>query len=271
MMPYSLDFCMRAAFSLIELSIVLVILGLLTGGILTGQNLIRAAELRSVITEFQTYQTAVMTFRDKYFAIPGDMRNATDFWGSKGGNGADDTCYAVLATGKETCNGDGDGYATSNSLTAATSIQVERFLYWQHLANAGLIEGSYTGVTDGTSNYLMTAGVNSPGSKLSPGIWTINVQEGTPFQTNSFPHNGGYLYTLRVIEGTNKNRSPLIAEELWGLDMKMDDGLPGLGKVHTHTNTSSVAPGCATTDDAATAVYDVQYTDTKCHARFFVN
>ena len=79
---------MRAAFSLVELSIVLVILGLLTGGILTGQNLIRAAELRSVVTEFQTYQTAVMTFRDKYFALPGDMTNATDFWGEMTNCGA---------------------------------------------------------------------------------------------------------------------------------------------------------------------------------------
>jgi prepilin-type N-terminal cleavage/methylation domain-containing protein len=49
---------MKQGFSLIELSIVLVILGLLTGGILTGQNLIRAAELRSITTQHQGYQTA---------------------------------------------------------------------------------------------------------------------------------------------------------------------------------------------------------------------
>ena len=72
---------MRSGFSLVELSIVLVILGLLTGGILAGQNLIRAAELRSVTTQFQNYHAAVMTFRDKYFALPGDMANAEDFWG----------------------------------------------------------------------------------------------------------------------------------------------------------------------------------------------
>ena len=81
----------KQGFSLVELSIVLVILGLLTGGILTGQSLIRAAELRSVTTEFQKYQTAMMTFRDRYMALPGDMRNATAFLGSFARN-----CFNVV-------------------------------------------------------------------------------------------------------------------------------------------------------------------------------
>ena len=72
----------RYGFSLVELSIVLVILGLLVGGVLTGQSLIRAAELRSVSTEYSRYVASVHTFRDKYFALPGDMTNATQFWGT---------------------------------------------------------------------------------------------------------------------------------------------------------------------------------------------
>ena len=79
----------RHAFSLVELSIVLVILGLLVGGVLSGQSLIRAAQLRSVTTQFANYRAAVFTFRDKYFALPGDMANASAFWGSAGGTGAD--------------------------------------------------------------------------------------------------------------------------------------------------------------------------------------
>ena len=70
----------QQGFSLVELSIVLVILGLLVGGILSGQSLIRASELRSVTTEYQTYVTSLGTFRDRYFALPGDLSNAASFW-----------------------------------------------------------------------------------------------------------------------------------------------------------------------------------------------
>ena len=60
----------KQAFSLVELSIVLVILGLLAGGVLSGQALIRAAELRSVTADYQRYTAAIMVFRDKYFSFP---------------------------------------------------------------------------------------------------------------------------------------------------------------------------------------------------------
>ena len=72
----------QLAFSLVELSIVLVILGLLVGGILSGQSLIRAATLRSFVKQHEQHYTAVMSFRDKYSQLPGDMNNATQFWGA---------------------------------------------------------------------------------------------------------------------------------------------------------------------------------------------
>lgn len=63
---------LRSGFSLVELSIVLVILGLLVGGVLTGQSLIRASELRKFMNTMERYKAATYTFRDKYFALPGD-------------------------------------------------------------------------------------------------------------------------------------------------------------------------------------------------------
>src|SRR5690606_1501704 len=99
---------MKAGFSLVELSIVLVILGLLTGGILGGQSLIKAAELRSVATERQQWQIAINSFKGKYRALPGDMPNATAFWGVAANGGGGAGCAQFISTGTETCDGNGN-------------------------------------------------------------------------------------------------------------------------------------------------------------------
>lgn len=116
-------------FSLVELSIVLVILGLLTGGILTGQSLIRASELRSITTEYNRYIAAAQTFRDKYFALPGDMANATAFWGAAHATPA--TCKTTASSSALTCNGNADGF-----IQGVVATSNESFRFWQHLANA---------------------------------------------------------------------------------------------------------------------------------------
>ncbi len=71
----------KAGFSLLELSIVLVIIGLLASGVMVGQSLVRGAELRSVMNDHNKILSATNAFRLKYNALPGDMRNATAFWG----------------------------------------------------------------------------------------------------------------------------------------------------------------------------------------------
>ena len=69
----------KAAFTLIEISIVLVIIGLIVGGVLVGRDLIRSAELQTIITDKNKYITAVNTFRTKYNELPGDMKTATTY------------------------------------------------------------------------------------------------------------------------------------------------------------------------------------------------
>ena len=122
-----------AAFSLVELSIVLVILGLLTGGILTGQNLIRAAELRSVTTQLQAYQTAVMSFRDTYQAVAGDMRNATRFWGYSSGITACDNLTGAADAPAGVCDGNGDGRVILSSSAGAHAAR-ESYQFWRRRA-----------------------------------------------------------------------------------------------------------------------------------------
>src|SRR5690348_1121410 len=89
---------MQRGFSLLELSIVLVIIGLITGGITAGRTIVRAAELRSMITDINKYKSAIYTFREKYNAVPGDMKNAVKYWGAAAGgtaDGVDATCVAL--------------------------------------------------------------------------------------------------------------------------------------------------------------------------------
>ena len=265
-------------FSLVELSIVLVILGLLTGGILAGQNLIRASELRAVTTEFDRYLAATHTFRDKYFALPGDMRNATDFWGEFGDAGPG-SCNDTPGTGTETCNGNSDGEVSKNSSTVDSH---EMFQFWKQLANAGLVEGSYTGVgaaiITGIHGACDPDGTNCPRSKLGQATWQPQYFSGVG-SVNFFPSKAGTSLTLgkRFISsgGSTNNRGAVIStEEAWNIDTKKDDGKPGTGSVITYRNGASVSHfvdtrDCADDTDAAAAEYDFSQTGLKCALVFF--
>lgn len=216
----------RTGFSLVELSIVLVILGLLVGGVLSGQSLIRAAELRSVSTEFSKYKTAEGTFRDKYFGLPGDITNATQFWGSA--YPADPVnCKAVIGTGTQTCDGDGNG------IIDGSAYSYEYLRFWQHLANAGLIEGQYTGYKRFAAN--MGADVTTvPSGRIGSSLWTIIYGEGVPLG-NAYGFAGVYGNTFSI--GTNDILDgppvgPIFTPaEAWNIDTKLDDGQPGTGSV----------------------------------------
>ncbi len=240
---------MHKGFSLVELSIVLVILGLLTGGILAGQSLIRASELRAVSTEYSRFTAAMNTFRDKYFALPGDFTKATSFWTAAG------TCPGDFGQGSTTttCNGDGNGRYNINSMVTADPSD-EFYRIWQHLAFAGLIEGSYIGVTTNNSYRWGVQPTNSPVSKISNGIWTIHTADNTfnVFSNTLFMTNYNNFLMLGGVDANYQPMNPLItAAEAWNIDTKMDDGRPARGKVMTGYAAQVVNTICTTADAGA--------------------
>ncbi len=220
---------MQRGFSLVELSIVLVILGLLVGGIFAGQSLIRASELRAVTSESQRFTTAVMAFRDKYFALPGDFNRAEDVWGQRAAGNT--TCRdALSAPGTTTCNGDGDGNV---ELTSVRSREILRF--WQHLSAAGLIEGQYDGAYDGVSGANITPS-NAPTSKLATAQWSVGANADIPvvggYYTWFLPPATNHWFILGKPVSLNYVLTPaLLTEEAWNIDTKIDDGKPATGRM----------------------------------------
>ena len=115
----------QSGFTLIEIAIVLVIIGLLLGGVLKGQELITGARVRNLIQQQDGVKAAYFGFLDRFRALPGDYANATT------------TITNVQATAAcNNGNGDGDG-----QIEAANQ---EMTLAWEHLSKAGFINGTYT-------------------------------------------------------------------------------------------------------------------------------
>jgi len=121
---------MDKGFTLIELSIVLIIIGLIVAGIVGGQALIHSAKLQSVISDIDRFRVAIATFEMQYDALPGDLVNAREYWPD------------CLDDVPNTCNGNG------NNLINHNAGFYEHTRTWEHISLAGLIPGKYRG--DGT-------------------------------------------------------------------------------------------------------------------------
>lgn len=118
----------QSGFTLVEIAIVLVIIGLLLGGVLKGQELINSAKVKNLANDFRTVPIFIYGYQDKFKRLPGDDDGANDsrFAGYK----------KATATGQTQKSGVIEGLWNSTDLTS------ENVLFWQHVRGAGLAAGS---------------------------------------------------------------------------------------------------------------------------------
>jgi len=207
-------------FTLVEIAIVLVIIGLLLGGILKGQEMITQAKIKNSIADFSGISAAYYGYQDRYRAIPGDDPNANTRW----------TTPAAATQG----NGNGIVTGTYNNGGAVCAANVEACSWWDHLRRAGFVAGN--GVLQPTNAFAGQIGVQT-GDNASPPAAVL----------------GGF--SGLIVCSANIPDKVAIA-----MDTQMDDGLPASGTVRSQLQTTpnpTIAAASATYAETGTNTYAI--------------
>jgi len=209
----------QQGFTLVEIAIVLVIIGLLLGGILKGQEMINQAKIKNVVSDFSGISAAYYGYQDRYRAIPGDDPNAATRW-----------------TGGVTAAGDGDGQVGGaynvTCPAAVVAATPESCKWWDHLRRAGFVAGS--GGQQPFNAVTGLLGVQT-GNGASPVAATLGTDGSA---------TGGFAGL--IVCSANLPDKIAIA-----VDTQMDDGVPVSGTVRGLLQS---APNPATANQA-TATY----------------
>lgn len=206
----------QQGFTLIEIAIVLVIIGLLLGGVLKGQELITSARVRNLISQQDGVKAAFFGFQDRFRALPGDYASASTNLKCGGGN-----CL----------NGNGNGQIQANATPVNSSEVHEDILAWSHLTGANFLNGSYVMTAAETTQ----TDANSPKNPYS--IYMQLVYDANYAGTATDKHN-------------LKTGSQIPVEILAEVDRKIDDGNPLQGGFRFSTfvpngGTALAAPAAA--------------------------
>lgn len=215
-----------SGFTLIELAIVMVVIGLVVGGILVGVDLVSTANVRATITQIDRYNVAANTFRVKYSELPGDISAA----GAAQFGLAPRGLYAGMGDGNGIIEGVEANYPGTNNGLA--QLAGETAMFWVDLASASLIPDSFS-VASAANPSPITVTLSSspnvmnyvPTAKLGAGNFiTVFSQNSQNFFAIS---NITSISTLGALTST----PGLTPRQASYIDTKIDDGLPKNGNV----------------------------------------
>ena len=242
----------QAGFTLVELAIVMIIIGLLIGGVLKGQQLITNAQITATVAQIKSIDAATTSFKDQYNGMPGDLLAPT-------------TRLSNCAAAPCSVAGDGDGKVDNAgaSITFAAAAAGEQLAYWAQLNAAGLL----TGLNPAAANTFW--GGNYPSSKINGGGFDIGWNAGNAVITNQSGGvaanvgTGHYLALHGTANAAVGNTAPdafMTANQAMRIDTKIDDGITNTGTVLA----AGVPAGAAGCQSAVAGAYNEAVAGATC-------
>ncbi len=223
-----------SGFTLVELSVVLVIIGVLIGAVIAGKLLLSVADVRTITSEVEKYQSSIVAFHEKYMSLPGDMSDASTTWTGAG-------------------NGDEDGMITWTSGTEGPKM-------WDHLERSGL--SAHVGAMTGTGADA-EIGTNIPQSLFGSGEGGYYVDcEGSGDTDCNDSGDYNHLGFGRQDSSGLNDTGILKPQSAYEVDAKMDDGKAGSGRVRGFADSGSCL---------ASGEYDYDDNTIDCYMEFKLN
>jgi len=247
----------QRGFTLIEMSIVLVIIGLIVGGILKGQELIESSRQKNAISQVDRVRAGVTTFTDRYRALPGDFANAAGVFVG-GGTGNEDGIIGAIAANVA-------GLMTTNGATG------ENKNFFNQLAASELLGGVSIigGAVDATAFAGGAVASPLPQAPFPATGWTIayGVHQGGAAVTLTSAFNWLRMskFNAGALTGGAAGQAAMSPQRAFQLDQKYDDGLPMTGSIRS----GAVGTGCGTA--GADTGYTVATTNIECVMLFQIN
>jgi len=236
----------KKGFTLIELSVVLVIIGLIIGGVMVGQDLIESANSRASAKQLEGYNSAIYAFKIKYGQMPGDMDGTTA------------AAIGFVARAGTDGRGDNNGRIVSYCYCGISGIlgnytypwgqSGEALFFWEDLSLAEMIGGVFNTATDGS----LGGGVSSnfgryfPISRIGNNNY-VSVFSGGIYSGGVFSDRAGNYFSVSVPvsiggSGNYTSTAGMTVLQAYNLDAKIDDGIPNKGRIQAFYNRGGGSP-----------------------------